>query len=181
MLHNHDDLLGMPGICQILNYKEFFNNISLTKCEFEREEQSLLIHFDFTDKTYLPKRLLFGHDQLYLNASGTHGTLTIPIYLGTLRHYYTDYKNYYYLPLEDVAIHKSVATYVDTCNRKKATKENCYTKRTGEFTRCFDDTYSEVFKEQSKSKLLYQTLDSVLTLNQTKKHEYVQNALLSMF
>lgn len=37
-----------------------------------------------------------------------------------MRHFYSDYKNYYYLPKEDMAIHKSVAAYVDHEYRENA-------------------------------------------------------------
>ena len=45
----------------------------------------------------------------------------------------TNYKDYYYLTTEDVAVHKSVAHYVDTKYRKQATASTCYEKHTGEF------------------------------------------------
>ena len=35
-------------------------------------------------------------------------------------------KNYYYLPSEDRAVHKSVGTYVEKDHRCKASPENCY-------------------------------------------------------
>ena len=38
-------------------------------------------------------------------------------------------ENYYYLPTEDTAIHKSVGEFVDPSHRKKATKKNCYIKK----------------------------------------------------
>lgn|GEM_PF-127047 len=60
-------------------------------------------------------------------------TLTIPVRRGTLRHYFKDYRNYYYLPLEDTAMHKSVASFVDPAHRQKATPETACVKRTGLF------------------------------------------------
>ncbi len=60
-------------------------------------------------------------------------TLQIPCLQGTLRHFFSDYGNYYYLPAEDQAIHKSVAAYVDRKHRVKATAANCCQKMTGIF------------------------------------------------
>lgn len=51
----------------------------------------------------------------------------------TLKYFYPDYQNYYYLPEEDMAIHKSIADSVDPSYRKKATKNTCYTKKAGIF------------------------------------------------
>ena len=45
---------------------------------------------------------------------------------GSIRYYHTDVKNYWYLPLEGYAIHKSAAQYVDKSRREKAVRENCY-------------------------------------------------------
>ena len=56
-------------------------------------------------------------------------TLYIPLYAGTLKYFFEDYKNYFYLPLEDQAIHKSIAEFVDKKFRKRATKETCYQKK----------------------------------------------------
>ena len=57
----------------------------------------------------------------------------IPVINGELKHFYKDYKNYYYLPAEDVAYHKSVSSFVDRSARIQATASTAYTKRTGDF------------------------------------------------
>lgn len=69
--------------------------------------------------------------------------LHLPFYHGTLAHFYPNYKDYYYLPAEDCAIHKSIASFVDKDHRTRATLENCYTKSEGCFLPCF-------FKKGSK-------------------------------
>ena len=46
---------------------------------------------------------------------------------GYCKIFYKDYKNYYYLPEQNCAIHKSVAAYVDKSRRTAATKNTCYT------------------------------------------------------
>jgi hypothetical protein len=67
---------------------------------------------------------------VYLALGGEQAKLRIPLTDGTARLYYKDYKNYYYLPQEDMAVHKSVAGFVDKAHRQKATPDNCYTKVT---------------------------------------------------
>ena len=59
--------------------------------------------------------------------------LAVPLYEGELKYFFVDYKNYYYLPAEDCAIHKSVGTYVDRKARRQATARTCYQKRYGHF------------------------------------------------
>ena len=60
-----------------------------------------------------------------------------PIFKGTLKFFYPNYKDYFYLPLEDTAIHKSVASFVDKDHKKKATADTCYTKKDGVFLPIF--------------------------------------------
>lgn len=60
-------------------------------------------------------------------------TLSLPLYRGVLKFFFPDHKDYYYLPQEDTAIHKSVAQFVDASCRRKATAANCYTKKEGIF------------------------------------------------
>ena len=67
--------------------------------------------------------------------------LAVTLYDGELKYFFVDYKNYYYLPAEDCAIHKSVGTYVDRSARKQATARTCYQKKKG----CFVPQPSPVF------------------------------------
>ena len=59
--------------------------------------------------------------------------LFLPVYSGELKYFYPNPSDYYYLPLEDCAMHKSVASFVEKEYRKKATAATCYTKKTGTF------------------------------------------------
>ena len=59
--------------------------------------------------------------------------LSIRVYKGTLKYYYPNYKDYYYLIYEDTTIHKGVGEFVDKDARIKATKETCYTKKDSVF------------------------------------------------
>ena len=54
-----------------------------------------------------------------------------------------------------MAIHKSVAQFVDKEHRTKAKKDNCYTKKTGVFAREFSEIFKPAFKEESNSKEFY--------------------------
>ena len=69
--------------------------------------------------------------QIIFRIFGNCLSFSIPIEEGERYHFYSDYKNYFYLPDEDMAVHKSVGTYVDKEHREKATAANCYVKKTG--------------------------------------------------
>lgn len=83
------------------------------------------------------------------------GLLKVPLYYDTLKYFYSNYKDYYYLPDEDVALHKSVASFVDKEHRIKATPQTCYTKKEGAFLPQWDIVFQPLFKKEYQDKLCY--------------------------
>lgn len=81
----------------------------------------------------LPASLACNGQGCFFSAQQEDGLLKIPVFTGELKYFYSDYKNYSYLPEEDNAIHKSVAIYVDKAHRVPATPETCYTRKSGSF------------------------------------------------
>lgn len=183
LLHNHDDLLGMPNISQVLYYKALFETPRITVDDIyqNNDEQKLIINFSLDDRLIIPKRLMFtDKNGIFINIFDKKGIIIIPIITANLKHYFKDYKNYYYLPKEDVAIHKSVASYVEPENRKKATKENCYISKEASFIICFDQNYSESFKKELKDKAIYRTCDSLIAADIEEQNEYAKTLIKSM-
>lgn len=97
------------------------------------EDDILRLHFD----AYLPQRFSLSKHQVCLVADGTKAKITIPVLRRELKYFFENYREYYYLPVEDTAIHKSVAVYMDKSYRQRAGKENCYQKMTGSFLPTF--------------------------------------------
>ncbi len=81
--------------------------------------------------------------------------LHVLIYSGELKYFYENYKDYYYLPMEDVAMHKSVAAYVDKQHRKQATATTAYLRRTGTFLPQPAELYKPAFKKEYWGKVSY--------------------------
>lgn len=104
-----------------------------------------------------PKIFPSGNWQLILTREQAH--YQIPVYTGSLKYFLPDYTNYYYLPEEDTAIHKSVAGFVDSSHRKKATAATCFNRREGRFlpqlyyhrSKKSDSSPLPVFREEYKS------------------------------
>ena len=126
LLHNEDDLKGMPSLLPVLFYPDFFAQ-------------------DFTLSSV---REASGEtDRLLLSLAGDPETIK-----GTLKYYYPNYKDYYYLIYEDTAIHKSVGEFVDKDARIKAPKETCYTKKDSVFLPQPADIWEPEFKTSCKDK-----------------------------
>ncbi len=68
-------------------------------------------------------------DEISFLLGRENALIRVPIRHGELKHFFEDYKNYYYLPEEDVAIHRSVGSFVDSAHRVPATRKNCYTRK----------------------------------------------------
>ena len=182
LLHNHDDLLGMINITNILNYKILFEHPTI---------ESHIIHYN-SDNTkieieiLLPKHIVIqerinctNHYGIYINAYDNKAILIIPVIKDTLKHYFKDYKNYYYLPGEDMAIHKSVSSYVEPENRVKATRKNCYVKKSDSYVICFDKQYPETFMSEADDKTKYRTCSSLIDADDINQKAYIKEILLS--
>lgn len=177
LLHNHDDLLGMPKISQILNYKAFFEYITAQITEYKTEDNKFVITFTYNKAANLPKRISLSQNGIFLTAFEQSASLHIPVFTGSLKHYFKDYKNYYYLPKEDLAIHKSIAAYVEPENKIKATKNTCYIKKEGSFIPCPCKEFHETFHMDLSDKRIYITLESLENSDITLKQNYIKNTL----
>ncbi len=185
LLHNTDDLKGMLLLVPMLIYPMFFSLFANVPKESVRTDETiddkaydLLLPFkavkvqadyykdyDGKDKKevsmklalpyYLPTSLSGGADGFYFRAEGSEAILKVPLYEEELKYFYSNYKDYYYLPKEDMAIHKSLATFVDKDFREKAKPENCYTKKKGQYLKEWDLVFSPFFKHNYNDKSFF--------------------------
>lgn len=159
LLHNEDDLKGMPGLLPILFYPDFFaqkfvlENVHMDS-SLKQPEQPPIVHLTLMgdEALCLPVPIERFTASFYMRASKNQLQLSIQLYEGTLKYYYPNPKDYYYLPYEDTAIHKSVAEYVDKDAKVKATKETCYAKKNGWFVPQPEPLWSPVFKNNCRDK-----------------------------
>lgn len=161
ILHNEDDLKGMPLILPILNYPDFLEH------DFGLEKQEQICQKDIFGREYrslklscrngfsIPVGVTKSNSMVSLEAEGESLTLSIELYEGELKYFYPDYRNYYYLIYEDKAIHKSVAEYVDRDARIKATAKTCYTRQRGCYLPQFSIIWTPCLQKEYKDKTTY--------------------------
>ena len=123
--HNHDDLMGTMMSTLMLTFTGYKPNDPI----LTMTDDTAIFNDSLPEGLNYPFTITYGNVRM----SGNEVTIRIPLYKGTLCHFYPDCKNYYYLPEEDEAVHKSVGGYVDKGHRVQATAETCYTKKTGTF------------------------------------------------
>lgn len=143
MLHNYEDVLGMFSLTKLLAYSLAIEAGKEECCRpsVKLARRPMSLYGERTDELRISYRLPVpvpvpaqsDMDLWSVRLSGDVCEIGIPVREGTLAHYFEDYRNYYYLPEEDRAIHKSVAQFVDKDHRVKAKADTCYVKKQGRF------------------------------------------------
>jgi hypothetical protein len=129
LLHNHDDLEGLAYVSTVYAYRTLYDH-SYTFEAVTRNDDTLsfVLKSPFTFPQTVSKKAFLGNSCINLQLKDDKILLNIPLFEGTLKYFYPNYKDYYYLTEEDCAVHKSVAAFVYKNHRRKATAKNCYSK-----------------------------------------------------
>lgn len=182
-LHNADDLKGMLEILPVLACYDLFNQpVRAKKVQANsyrdaagNTRRELLIML--VPDTPLPKPVSASANNCYLRAEGSLVTLKIPIYEEELKYFYSNYHDYYYLPTEDVALHKSVAGFVDREHRVPASAANCYTRKLSSYLPQWDIVFEPFFKREYKSRELFFELTDELKKDRKAFSDYASHIL----
>lgn len=159
--HNYEDVLGMLDLLPVLSYS------SLLKGEYVLHSIESNIYTDYDgipkkelifslkNKFPVPKRVSFGYHEFYLSCNGFDTKLSVKLYEGELKYFFKNYHDYYYLPEEDIAVHKNIASSVDKNYRKKATADTCYVRKNSIFLPQYEYITEPAFRLARKDKLSY--------------------------
>ncbi len=132
LLHNREDVAGMFDLLSILSYRQFrYGQFAVTDMDEESDDGRPFFNVKLKPVFPLPRsihRIFAEKDGISFLLDRDACLIRFPIRHGELKHFFDDPQNYYYLPEEDTAIHKSVGEFVDKPYRKKATKSTCYIK-----------------------------------------------------
>ena len=159
LLHNEEDLLGMPALLPVLLYTEALENPGNPSEVFRNKSGSRLFicyryNFEF------PKDIVF--DDISGIRCAFHScqlSLEIPMIYDELKYFFPNYRDYYYLPVEDRAIHKKLGKFVDKAFRTPASPENCYTKQSGFFVPALKSSGLPIFKKNYDADMSYHALE----------------------
>lgn len=149
MLHNFEDVKGMFDLLPMLSYLAFFDGAYEIK-EMQRCGTDFLFTAALKHFIKIPVFAACGHFDFTLSAYTAQ--IRVHGFDGELKYFYENYKDYEYLPLEDEAIHKSMAVFVDKQFRQKATRRNCYTKKADFFLPEYEVIFSPFFKQNYEDK-----------------------------
>lgn len=187
LLHNEEDLKGMLSVLSMLSYSDLFNrSIRVMKAQAN--------YFNDTDKkrcqeivmklrleTPLPMPIAFRSRGCYFSGQGMDAILKVPIYEEEMKYFYSNYQSYYYLPAEDLAMHKSVATFVDKAHRVQATAANCYTRKKALYLPEWEVLFTPFFKREYRSKELFFELTDEFKKSRSGFGMYAEHVLNAMY
>ncbi len=174
LLHNEEDIVNLLYLTEILSYYDLINGKgTITSSTFDT--QRVTIQFNLSNPVPVP--ITIEKESIILNANKQNAVLTIPLYEGELKFFFDHYQDYFYLIKEDIAVHKSVAIYVEKEYRTKAKASNCYIKKTGLFAPQYGENLKPYLKKDYKDKVTYLEIDDDFFHNQENLKQYTFNIL----
>ncbi|MDO4521528.1 MAG: ribonuclease H-like domain-containing protein [Eubacteriales bacterium] len=174
LLHNLNDLEGMLSILPILSYQAVQNG------DF-RVATAQIVGDSVIVRAWLPLMLpqTFSYRTEHMYLTGSQDQLAFEIYgiHDTLKYFFPDYKNYYYLPMEDMAIHKSVAAYVDKEHREPAKASTCYNRKKGFYLPQPEAIYTPVFRRDYHDRQMYFACKQEFVEDTAQMHDYLMQLI----
>ena len=180
LLHNREDVSEMTGLLPLLELPRLFSGSweGTVEAQVTPDLQLLLKP---AVSLFLPLDFTYDASCCQLSAHQGKLTLDIPILQDTLKYFFPEYKNYFYLPLEDRAIHKSVGAYVDREHREKAKASTCYQKQTGQFLPQFSEEISPSFRREYRDSCSWFLWDDKMALDSSWCVRYFNHLLSHIF
>lgn len=187
LLHNHDDIEGMLSLLPLVSYYAvIMNSYTVDNAVIDKDTDSngnvsLRLIAECSLPVGVPVDRHICLDNIHILIKNCTLTLVIPVISDTLKYFFKDYKNYYYLPSEDEAIHKSIAQYVDSNNRVKCSASNCYTKKAGIFLPLYDNCDLNIFKKDYSDPEKYCNADDILLKSSDNIAKYIHSVINHIF
>lgn len=185
-LHNEEDIKGMLYIVSALAIPDLFHlPITVTKVQANyykdiNQKQCPEIIMQLKLPTTLPTDISYGKNDCYFTGSKDEGKIRVPIYEEEMKYFYSNYKDYYYLAKEDIAMHKSVASFVDKGYREQATARNCYTRKFSSYLPQWDTVFTPFFKRSYDDKAIFFELTDTLKTQREAFNLYAHHILEMM-
>ena len=159
LLHNEEDLLGMPALLPVLSFADAVTNPGTPEEIYQNKSGSrLTLSYVFSDT--FPRSLSY-EDPTGVRCSFSENRmkLEIPVIYDDLKYFFPNFRDYFYLPVEDRAIHKKLGKFVDKNFRIQAVPETCYTRQRGFFLPALKGGSFPCFKKTLNSDTAYHAMN----------------------
>lgn len=161
--HNKEDVIGMHKILPILSYLDLenahlcFESFSINEyCDYLGVPQKEVL-LTYRHNCSIPKSFVTKTDTMFVKVSATDGKVIIrlPIYEGTMKLFFENYRDYYYIPEKDCCMIKELCGTLPKKSYQKATRDTCYQKVEGTFVKQPCKIFNPSFKTDYKDKASY--------------------------
>ena len=174
LLHNCEDVKGMLLLTSLYTYLDLLSaqpsEATCNTLDAQLQDGNLKIRIELPYEVPVPVSLSASAFNLSIN--GKTAELTAAVYTGELLYFFDNYKDYYYLPVEDTAIHKSVAGFLDSKYRENAKPRNCYTKASGRFLPQPDPIITPAYKTSYEDTIYWLQMPEEIENSQDFLHSY---------
>ena len=183
LTHNEEDIKGMLSILPMLSYVDLLHGeLTIKKVQANHYRDANDCHrtelLIFTTSPFsVPKPITSSRDGFYVKLEENKVFLRVPVFDEELKYFYSNYKDYYYLPKEDLALHKSIASFVDKEFRTQATARNCYTRKASSYLLEWDLSFTPFFKRDFDSNELFFELSDELKKDKNAFSKYASMVL----
>lgn len=176
-LHNKEDLTGLIHLLSIYGFFSLFTGaFHISKIKVSDDLLTLMLLPD--SGGLCPIQAELAHARIFSDRKCL--TIEVPCRKQEMKFFFDNYRDYYYFPLEDTAIHKSVGIYADPQHREKAKASNCYQRRTGCFFWQPSEIITPAFREDFRSTDFYFEWNDSLTFEDSRMNRYA-NELFQIF
>ena len=163
LLHNADDIRGLLCCLPLLSYQKLtghLDGLRVLKAQAKGYDdihgnRKWELYLELELPIQLPAPISLNRDGCFLRADAQNATLRIPLHDCEMKYFYAGWRDYFYLPEEDTALHKSVAEYVDKAYRIKATPATCYTRKKSQYLQQWDALFEPYFRPSYEDTNLY--------------------------
>lgn len=156
LLHNRDDVEGLPSL---LNLEEYLNLPErLASLKIMQDEGQKEVLFTGVLNTRLPSCIRYREDGFYLQLTDSRMKGILSLEEVSLRYYYPNPKDYVYLLMEQRIIPKILAESLPKDHYRKAKKDECYQDSKGQAIRVPDS----IINYRKKNKTEFQMISSTL-------------------
>ena len=159
--HNAADVTGLLSLVPLIIY----GDLDETGLKVRRAQANYYTDYDgarreelfifFSLKRPVPAPVYASSDHCFVKIEEDSGILKVPLYTEVMKYFYANYKDYYYLPEEDMAVHKYLSSYVERSRRVQARPETCYTKKHSSFLPQWDLYRTPFFKRDYADQELF--------------------------
>lgn len=156
--HNYDDMTGMLSIIKLLAYSDIcikpqrVVKARTQHCIDYSGKSGIELVMKLSLSSDIPSDVSTSSHGCYLKCNGRDGFLKVPVFDEEMKYFYANYKDYYYIPEKDTAVHRSVSSFIDPSKRIPATAADCYTKKAALFIPIWNSSLGPFFKRSSNSK-----------------------------